>query len=91
LNNKEYYLDKSKKNKEKYRSEFAGFMEAKACIDCGIEDRRVLEFDHIADDKDYNIADRAGTIPLKTLMKEIDKCEIVCANCHRIRTAERRL
>ena len=28
---------------------------------------------------------------IETVKKEIDKCELVCANCHSIRTEQRRL
>lgn len=71
-----------------YRIEFYEYLKTLSCIDCGNDDFRVLEFDHLSD-KSYTIANRVGAAPLSTLMKEIDKCEPVCANCHKIRTAER--
>jgi hypothetical protein len=58
------------------------------CTDCGISDPRVLEFDHIRD-KERNIADMVKGHSWSTIEKEIAKCEIVCANCHRIRTQVR--
>lgn len=60
------------------------------CVDCGYDKHPVaLEFDHIPGTiKLNNVASlvRGG---LKKLFEEIDKCEVVCANCHRIRTTER--
>ena len=58
------------------------------CADCGIRyPSYVMDFDHLRD-KDFNVSRRtAGS--LKTLQTEIDKCEVVCANCHRIRTHDR--
>lgn len=55
------------------------------CIDCGNPDLRVLEFDHVRGKKKYNVADlhRHGSVAI--LQKEIAKCEVRCANCHRIR------
>ena len=48
-----------------------------------------MEFDHIAGRKKYNI----GFITLfaeKKLMSEIRKCQLVCANCHKNRTFQRK-
>lgn len=59
------------------------------CVDCGEEDVVVLEFDHIVD-KDCKINDaiRRG-FSIERLQREIDKCEVVCANCHRRRSYKR--
>ena len=61
------------------------------CIDCGGKFPAVcMDFDHIAD-KEFNIGDaRANGSSLTRVLKEIEKCELVCANCHRLRTAARR-
>jgi hypothetical protein len=59
------------------------------CVDCGESDPIVLEFDHLRD-KVANISKLASTKrPWKVILEEIAKCEVVCANCHRRRTAER--
>ena len=59
------------------------------CIDCGITDYRVLEFDHIKD-KSNNVSNLMTGRSIKIIKEEIRKCECRCANCHRIKTAERR-
>jgi hypothetical protein len=60
------------------------------CVDCGIKNPIVLEFDHLDGSKKIgnisNMVDRR----LSALKKEIRKCEVVCANCHRIRTEKRK-
>ena len=59
-------------------------------MDCGENDIVVLEFDHIGDDKLSSISlmiSRAAS--WTTILKEIEKCEVVCANDHRRRTARR--
>jgi hypothetical protein len=62
------------------------------CVDCGNNNIIVLEFDHVRDQKLYNVSDMVfRSFSLKTIQKEIDKCEIRCANCHRIVTHNRRI
>jgi hypothetical protein len=59
------------------------------CTDCGERDLRVLEFDHL-DDKVASVAALlAAKGRLARLEAEIRKCEVVCVNCHRRRTASR--
>lgn len=58
------------------------------CVDCGEKNPIVLEFDHKKDKVDCvgEIARRNGS--LKAVKDEIAKCEVRCANCHRIKTAQ---
>jgi hypothetical protein len=60
------------------------------CIDCGFSDPRALDFDHVRGEKSANISILAYSASLEKLQEEIDKCDIRCANCHRIATAERK-
>jgi hypothetical protein len=80
-------LDRVNSNKKFIRE----YKEAKGCLDCGISDFRVLEFDHLlGEEKEHNIATMIGHgYSLENIMKETEKCEVVCSNCHRIRTYER--
>lgn len=59
------------------------------CVDCGNSNIAVLEFDHLRDKK-YGISRmyRDG-MAITRIQEEIDKCDVVCANCHRIRTYSR--
>lgn len=60
------------------------------CVDCGNSDPRVLEFDHVRGTKEYNVSNLIGAAhPIQRIIDEIAKCEIRCANCHRIVTIER--
>ena len=62
------------------------------CVDCGYKDPRVLEFDHLPQyQKSFSIANAVSgsTRSWSAIQKEIAKCEIVCSNCHQIRTMER--
>lgn len=57
--------------------------------DCGNSDRRVLEFHHSKERR----ANRMTVAALfsgswSRLQKELDKCELLCANCHKIKTLQ---
>lgn len=57
------------------------------CVDCGETDPVVLEFDHVRGVKSSNVVKLAhGGYSWSRIEKEIGKCEIRCANCHRRRT-----
>jgi Zn finger protein HypA/HybF involved in hydrogenase expression len=60
------------------------------CVDCGEGDARVLEFDHVEPRSAGYVAHlvQRGVRP-EILEAEIERCEVVCANCHRRRTATR--
>lgn len=56
------------------------------CKQCGIEDHRLLDFDHIDPaTKAFAISNNFYK-PLGDLMAEVEKCQLLCANCHRLKT-----
>ena len=60
------------------------------CMDCGEEDSRVLEFDHVRGVKKAGVAQLVYSgYSNKSLQSEIDKCDLVCLNCHLLRTTDR--
>lgn len=63
----------------------------RGCSDCGYNSHpEALHFDHLPEHKkEYAIATLADSAVSKYL-DEIEKCEVVCANCHAIRTYNRR-
>lgn len=64
--------------------------EGKPCMDCGvIYPWFVLQFDHRGDGAKAFILSQAPSIA--KAQEEIAKCDLVCANCHAIRTYTRRL
>jgi hypothetical protein len=70
-------------------------IEAKSvpCTDCGVRYHQCqMDFDHISDDKEAAVGWMANQpVSVKRLLAEIEKCEVVCANCHRLRTWSRRV
>ncbi len=90
---KEQYIARAKLRQQRIRLELraliAGYLGSRRCEECGEDDLRVLDFDHIdRKNKRFNIAKAVSQgYSWKTIRKEIDKCRVLCANCHRKHTA----
>ncbi|MBA2286890.1 MAG: hypothetical protein H0W02_15570 [Ktedonobacteraceae bacterium] len=93
-NNKQAYLDRAltrnariyEENKQKLYT----YLSLHPCVDCSQTDIRVLEFDHIRGKKSGDVAKMLGQgYGWPTIEAEIAKCEVRCANCHRLKTMER--
>jgi hypothetical protein len=65
--------------------------ESFGCLDCGEKyPYFMLDLDHISDNKKFSLsAYRNHTSSMEIIKEEISKCEVVCANCHRLRTYQR--
>lgn len=64
-------------------------MKTRPCADCGgTFPPCVMDFDHL--DPTTKVAPVALLRGTQQLLIEIAKCEVVCANCHRVRTWKRR-
>ncbi len=90
-NNKQYYLDKAYKRNFRIRQEFRSYiwtyLSSHPCVDCGESDPIVLEFDHVKE-KSFTISSAGRNKKLADIIKEIEQCEIRCANCHRRKTSK---
>jgi hypothetical protein len=64
----------------------------RGCTDCGYKAHaQALDFDHLPDfEKRFTISGGVTSRSMDDLVEEISRCEVVCANCHRVRTAARR-
>lgn len=64
------------------------------CLDCGLSGSKypeVMDFDHVRGKKGFELSSfHYHTNSMKAVEREIRKCEVVCSNCHRIRTVKRR-
>lgn len=91
--NKAYYLQKTKLRNEEVRGKVRDLLwevlKAAGCTDCGEPDPVVLEFDHISDKTTSVAALVSQNHTWPRILREIAKCEVVCANCHRRRTYSR--
>lgn len=76
-------------NKKQFKQRLTKIKETAGCADCGNKNPIVLDFDHLGNKK-YNVSRMVHDgMSWKAIKKEIEKCEVVCANCHRIRTHNR--
>lgn len=81
---------RAKKRAAKWR--LAGMIKTSiGCVDCGYnKSPYALQFDHIGDDKKGSVSNLIRSdYCWGTIKTEISKCEVVCANCHAVRTKER--
>jgi hypothetical protein len=63
---------------------------SKPCFDCGeYFPAVVMDFDHVQGTKTITVSGMRG-YPWASVLEEIAKCDLVCANCHRLRTKIRR-
>ncbi len=77
-----------KRHRVKVRGLLFNFLLTKSCIDCGEKDPIVLDFDHRTPDTKFKPISKmlSGHYSWESLMREIKKCDIRCANCHRRRS-----
>jgi hypothetical protein len=90
--NREYYALRNTQRKLELRA-FIDELKSKPCSDCGNQyDPCAMDFDHINNDKEFDIALMiTRKCSKQAILREVAKCELVCAVCHRIRTKKRNL
>ena len=93
IENREKYLIKARKwnagQKVILRKFIVDYLLKNHCVDCGETDIRTLDFDH-EQKKTMGISQMVRNChSVSSLEKEIVKCKIRCANCHRIKTFTR--
>lgn len=89
---KERQAQSQKRHRDRLFHRLVEYLEDKGCVDCGINEPVVLQFDHLPQfTKSFDIgrAITGSTRKWESILEEMAKCEIVCANCHARRTAKR--
>ena len=84
IDRREYLIDAVQKRRKKVR-EMAIKYKGSKCINCGY-DRcyEALEFHHLnSSGKDFGLSDKGYTRSWAKIKEELDKCVLLCANCHR--------
>ncbi len=75
-------------DRKRNREFIAQYLSTHPCVDCGEADPVVLEFDHRDPaTKRAEVGRLINTTTLAVVRAEVDKCDVRCGNCHRIRTA----
>lgn len=93
--NRVRHVQNVRRRNDKHRRELyrflAGFLRENPCVDCGESDIRCLEFDHRPGEGKHKMISALIAEPasLAKLLREMAKCDVVCANCHRRRTSTR--
>ena len=91
LNNKRQYLARNSRTNPRHRSLIRS-EKSRPCADCGDQyPYYVMDFDHRDGMTKSFILSDASRATSKSLMQEMAKCDVVCANCHGERTHQRAL
>ncbi len=82
---KDYYKNKAKEYKVRVKEQFDEFKKSLSCKICGENHPATLDFHHKnPEEKEIIISKAVGrNWGWNSLKKEIDKCDVLCANCHR--------
>ena len=81
---------KNKERREVLQLLVREYKETNPCADCDkYYHFSVMDFDHISDDKEAQVSRLMSCGSWKRVLREIEKCELVCSNCHRVRTYKR--
>lgn len=89
--NKQAYIERRKARSVAIQSRITEMKRA-PCTDCGESFPPIaMDFDHVRGKKAFNLS-VAGVrgVSEARLQRELEKCDLVCSNCHRIRTHNRR-
>lgn len=70
---------------ERLRVWTSGYKADRGCRHCSVSDPRCLQFHHVGDDKTAAVSQMiSDSYPVADVMTEIEKCVVLCANCHRM-------
>ena len=70
---------------KRYRKWIEEYKQERQCKKCGVSDFRVLDFHHGGlEAKGFNVSDFRHRVGFEKLKEEIEKCSLLCANCHRV-------
>lgn len=85
INDKQYYVDKARERKKILGAWWTEFKKTLKCAKCPENHPATLDFHHIdGKTKDHNLSSMAHSgFGFDRIREEINKCIILCANCHR--------
>lgn len=83
-NNKPAQLKRNTANRQKMRKLISEYKELKGCLYCDEADACCLDFHHKeGEHKIKEVSQMLYTFSQSMVFKEVEKCDVVCANCHR--------
>ena len=87
-----YFLTWKNRRRDRRQYHLRNYMQRVGCVKCGYnEDWKALIWDHVEplrDTKALRMPYYISCSSLKRLGKELRKCQVLCANCHMIKTKE---
>jgi len=85
---KKCYYSQKQKRKKSLQDWYIKYKENLECSQCKNDDYRVLDFHHMDSTKKlFNVSEMANAgHSIEKIKKEIEKCIVLCSNCHRIET-----
>lgn len=81
--NKQSYIKKASKAREKVWSWWKEYKKAFSCTKCGENHPGCLDFHHTDDNKENGVANLIANGTKQKALLEIEKCICLCSNCHR--------
>ena len=84
------WLKKARLRKARETKIWIDALKVNPCVDCdGHFPPECMDFDHVRGHKEFNVGN-GKLMSQEKLQREIDKCDLVCSNCHRVRTRARK-
>lgn len=84
------YLQRNKRTRRRQRTAILDIKSSSPCTDCGQKFHPfIMEFDHREPETKVFPIGRLGGRIGKQIRDEMKKCDLVCANCHKLRTFRR--
>jgi hypothetical protein len=90
--NRELVISKINAKKKIHKAWFVNYKKQLACVTCGHNHPAALDFHHVEQKKSnrkvHKLVSDGNT--KKRILEEIDKCVVLCSNCHRVHHEEER-
>lgn len=91
-NNRAAVIAASTVSAKAYKEQWRSFKATLACIKCKQNHPATLDFHHVdSSTKEESVNKLVKNRAFKRAMKEVEKCIVLCANCHRIHHHDERL
>ena len=83
--NKQAYILRNKERRKERKEWYRKYKASLCCNRCGFSTPAALQFHHTDDNKESSISQMVhSALTVEAIMYEINKCEVLCANCHMI-------
>lgn len=82
--NKQHHLQNIRRFNQTVNERISNWKKTLKCCVCSEKESCCLEFHHVDDTtKDFNLSHSWRTVGLPKYISELNKCVVVCSNCHK--------